>query len=227
MEMARKSLETMSLTAFAEKHGVDRKTATRWRQSGLIVPCVGPVDVVASEARLAERPSQYRGGKTKGLHAPDDAPAYDGPTLADAKRVKATFEAMLAEHRRDKLLNALMPTDDVVAGVAAEHAEVKARLRQVPAWVAPKLTNVDAAPLAAALLQKVFCGALNDLSTDTVWDGNLEDAPLPDAATAVYYISSDGEVHYSRRHLKAEPPLADSKKPRRRRRSSRRSKQHS
>ena len=109
MEMARKSLETMSLTAFAEKHGVDRKTATRWRQSGLIVPCVGPVDVVASEARLAERPSQYRGGKTKGLHAPDDAPAYDGPTLADAKRIKSTFEALLAEHRRDKLLNSLMP----------------------------------------------------------------------------------------------------------------------
>ena len=75
--------------------------------------------------------------------------------------------------------------------------------------------------MVAKMVARTFCGALHDLSTDgEPWDCNLNDAPLPDASTEVYYVDSDGQVHYSRRYKKAEPPVADPKKPRRRRRSS-------
>ena len=218
--MVKKSTNTMTLTDFARKWGVDYSTAKRWRTDGLVVPAHGPVDVLKSEKRLAERPSYNRGGKVKGPGAEEgETPAG---SFADAKRTRATFEALLAEHRHARLVESLAPVAAAIDAVAEDQAIVRERLRQTPAWVASRLVNVDTAPLAAAILQKVFAGALHDLSKEeheAPWDGNLAGAPLPDAKTQIYYIDSDGEVHYSRRPKEVEPPLAEPKKPRRRRRS--------
>jgi hypothetical protein len=58
--------ENMSLSAFAKRHSVARKTATRLRQAGYVVPATGPVDVERSEKLLAERPAESQGGHAKG-----------------------------------------------------------------------------------------------------------------------------------------------------------------
>ena len=62
--------------------------------------------------------------------------------------------------------------------VAEDQTTIRARFREVPAWVASKLVNVDTAPLAASILSKTFCGALYDLSREegtAPWDGDIED----------------------------------------------------
>jgi hypothetical protein len=221
--MAENAEKSMSLSDFARKHHVSRKTATRWRAAGLVVPSVGPVDVEKSEKRLAERPAQNRGGFAKGPHAPDDVPAHTGTALADAKRVRFTFEALLAEHRAERLVESLAPIDAAVGVVADALADVKSRLRQAPAWVAPKLVKADTAPIAAATLSKTFCGALYDISkadNEPVWDHNLGDAPIDYAHARISFVDADGVVHHVPAYDDEPRPQSDlQSKPKRRRRS--------
>src|SRR5262245_18433096 len=48
-----------------------------------------------------------------------DAPNA-GPSLLEAKRVRSTFDALLAEHRADRLIAGLVATDVAIKTVAAE-----------------------------------------------------------------------------------------------------------
>jgi hypothetical protein len=145
-----------------------------------------------------------------------------GPSLTEAKRIRATFDALLSEHRRDRLLDSLAPVEPTVVAVAEELDEIRARFREVPPWLAPKLMDVSDAPIAAKMILRAFRGALHDISREDgepPWDGNLADAPLPVASTQVYVVTCDGEVKYSHRPKEVEPPVAEPKKKKRRRRS--------
>jgi hypothetical protein len=224
--MAKKAKETMSLSDFARKHGVDRKTATRWRQAGHIVPATGPVDVAASERRLAERPAQNRGGFAKGPHA-DEAASSSGTALAEAKRVRMTFEALLAEARAEKLADSIVATGPAIDAVAADMAAIKARFREVPASVAPRLVDVDTAPLAAAIVMKAICAALGDISGQPVHDATSKyltpgkEKGIPADELTLYKVDCDGVAHYIRKSRDdiEQPVVEEPKKPKRRRRS--------
>ena len=219
--MAKNATETLSLSAFSVKHGVSRKTATRWRQAGLIVPNVGPVDVIKSEQRLADRPAQYRGGFAKGPHAPDETSVDDKGTLGDAKRIRSMFEALLAERRLEKLDGSLAAIEAAIDLVTEDHAAVRARLREVPAWLAPKLVHIHDAPSVHTRILKTFAGALHDVSKDDdepPFDGELDDHMIPDGEGKLYYVDMDGECHYVRL-AKDEPKPAKEPRKKRRRRS--------
>ena len=60
-------MSTVSQAEYARLRGVAKKTATIWKQKGfLILTADGGVDVEASDAKLAARPVQYRGGYARG-----------------------------------------------------------------------------------------------------------------------------------------------------------------
>lgn len=52
---------------YARHVGVSEKTVSEWKYAGwLVMTRSGGVNVAASDARLAERPENYRGGQTRG-----------------------------------------------------------------------------------------------------------------------------------------------------------------
>jgi hypothetical protein len=210
----------MTLTAFAEKWGVDYSTAKRWRKDGLVVPSHGPVDVAKSEARLAERPSYNRGGKTKGPVAETEAPATG--SLQEAKRTRMGFEALLAEHRRDKLCGSIVPVEAAVQAVAEDSTAIKTRFRQVPASVATKLAAATAAPAAGAIVYRAVCEALSDISGVPHGVGSLYLAPgegkgIPANELTLYKVDCEGARHYIRKPREEQPIVEEPKKKRRRR----------
>lgn len=72
----------VSQAEFSRLKGVSRKTATIWKQKGwLVVTDAGLVDVAATEALLAQRPTTYRGGSTV-------APGSVTATVTDAPVTK-------------------------------------------------------------------------------------------------------------------------------------------
>jgi hypothetical protein len=194
----------MTLTAFAEKWGVDYSTAKRWRKDGLVVPAHGPVDVAKSEKRLAERPAQNRGGFAKGPIA-DDAATSSGTALAEAKRVRMTFEALLAEAHAEKQANAIVATGPAIDTVAADMAAIKKRFREIPAHVAPRLVDVDTAPEAHAVIYRGVCVALGDISGQPVHDATSkylkpgEESTILENERTLYHVDVDGVCHYIRK----------------------------
>ena len=66
--------EFMSFAAFARHCHVAKSCVTGWRRRGLVVVVDGKVDVAASNARLAARPTISRGGVTKVRPAVADVP---------------------------------------------------------------------------------------------------------------------------------------------------------
>lgn len=95
--MAMTAEEIMTLAAFARKHHVSRKTVSRWRGAGYLVTRNGRVCVAESERRLAERPAEYRGGRTRGPTA--ETPCTDEPDF-DLPAVIADYESLRAHCRR-------------------------------------------------------------------------------------------------------------------------------
>lgn len=63
----------MLQSEYAAYRGVSRKTVTGWKQRGLLVFSGGDlIDVVKSDAALAERPQAYRGGAASQAPEADD-----------------------------------------------------------------------------------------------------------------------------------------------------------
>jgi hypothetical protein len=57
---------TMTMPAYARRHGVSRVCTGKWAKRGIVVMTAdGLVDVHKSDKRLAGRPERYRGGKAK------------------------------------------------------------------------------------------------------------------------------------------------------------------
>src|SRR5262245_16438625 len=82
-----------------------------------------------------------------------DAP-NTGPSLLEAKRVRMTFDALLAEHRADRLAAGLVATEVAIKTVAAAQDAIRERFRSLPPWIAPHLVDATDAPVAASRLAK-------------------------------------------------------------------------
>ena len=153
------------------------------------------------------------------MAAGEDA-AYTGQGLLDAKRVRATFMALLAEHRAQRLIGSVAPLAGATDVVAAELAVVRERLRQIPAWASPRLVDVDTPQVAQSIIHKTICGALHDLSKkddEPAWNGCIDEKPIPADEGKISHVTCDGEIIYVR-VAKEEPPQPEEpKKPKRRR----------
>jgi hypothetical protein len=89
----------MTLAAFSRSRGVSKAAATKWRKAGyLVMTDDGKVDVSRSNARLAERPAVYRGGKVKTAR-PTPEQLIEAPdwSLAESTRRRQAAMAALAE----------------------------------------------------------------------------------------------------------------------------------
>ena len=56
----------LTLAEYARRHRVSRQCVARWRDRGHLSMAGDLVDATASDAKLAERPRFYRGGKCLG-----------------------------------------------------------------------------------------------------------------------------------------------------------------
>ena len=169
---------------YARHRGVSRKTVTGWKQKGRIVLTdAGLVDVVASDARLDERPETYRGGVTKGADATvtgnsrpaatagnadlltkspaEIAEALDWST-AEAQRVKEVYLALIRKQEYEVGHGKLVEIEAVAILVEREYSVVRERLLAIPGKLAAKLVGLDRAEIDAALFAEVS-EALNEL----------------------------------------------------------------
>jgi hypothetical protein len=168
----------MSLAAYARRCGVTKSAVTGWRRRDLLVVTDGRVDVAASDARLAARPSISRGGRTKvrpGL-APDgtEPPVEQSGAAAnpanwsrqEALRQREIAQARLAQIEADKAAGLVVPKADVVGVVRGEYAIVKAAFLGMAAKLAHRL---------AAATTPEACGVLVDTEVRSILDGLTAD----------------------------------------------------
>ena len=186
---------TLSQAEFARLRGVSRKTVTIWKSQGrLALTTDGLVDVVATDALLAQRPPVYRGGKKKppkgeqtgGAPPPDSPPVMDrapeeiakiaGWSLAEAQRIKENYLALLREQEFHIAQGNLVPIDAVVMEVARQFGIVRERLLCLPAKVAPLLASADSdrAKVEAVVRDELY-QAMAELSDQEVLDAVAND----------------------------------------------------
>ena len=96
--------KTETIRAFAARHGVSMQSVSNWKRAGHVVNAPdGHIDSEASDARLAARPTYYRGGRPKGPCG--GAPVGPQRTLremgelllADAERMMAQLSRLTAK----------------------------------------------------------------------------------------------------------------------------------
>jgi hypothetical protein len=167
----------MSLAEYSRRCGVTRGAVTGWRRRGYIVlTAAGKVDVVASDARLAARPSISRGGKTKvrpgkpievgGTEAAVDVANPATWSRQEALRQREIAQARLAHIEADKAAGLVVPRADIAGAVRAEYGIVRVAFL----GMASKL----AARLAAATTPEA-CGALVDTEVRQILDALTAD----------------------------------------------------
>jgi hypothetical protein len=91
--------ETMTMAAYARRHGVSKVTVGKWLKRGALRMAGELVDVAASDQRLAGRPARYRGGAAKDKSRPAAKAAKKPKALVDSLTRKEAANAELAELR--------------------------------------------------------------------------------------------------------------------------------
>jgi hypothetical protein len=139
--------------------------------------------------------------------------------------MRATFTALLAEHRCEKLNDSIVTTGPAVEAVAADIEAIKKRFREVPSSVAKRLVDVSAAPEAHAIVHRSICAALGDISGKPVHDAVTkylapgEEKGIPADELSIYKVDCDGVAHYIRnhRHEVEQQPVVEAAPTKRRR----------
>lgn len=176
----------MKQAAFAELHGVSRKTVTMWKQRGWLVFQGGEVDVDASNALI----KRYRrdgieavtqggnpGNKQKPAAAlPDEKieSAVERILLSsganmdidEARRVKENYLALLNQLEYDQKAGAVVLVAEVAKAVGEEYAKVRTRLLAIPAEQAPRLHRYKTVNEVQDALQEIITEALEELTRD-------------------------------------------------------------
>ena len=190
----------VSQAEFAKLRGVSRKTVTIWKQKGQIVIAPdGRVDVVASEARLAERPATYRGGVVSHVEPPepidviDDATADDGDELGDsndgdlplaaAVRRKENYLGLLRKHEFEVARGEWVRIEDVGLHVEREYATIRERLLSIPGKLAASLVGMDRVEIEAAI-RREMSEALNELHAPDGLGGTGREAEAREAGAS-------------------------------------------
>lgn len=181
---------TIKQAAFAELHGVSRKTVTAWKQRGWLVMQDELVDVDASNARLkkyraagVDGVTSVQGNKRTGNKsavtaklgetAEDAAERILAKTGAiwdmdEAKRVKENYLALLNQLEYDQASGLVVSVDDIAKAVGTEYAKVRTRLLAIPAEQAPRLQRLKTVPEVQDALQEIITEALEELVRDGV-----------------------------------------------------------
>lgn len=189
--------EVETQSAFARRRGVAKSMVSKWKAAGLLsMTAEGLVEVEESEWRLADRPGQYRGGKTKPPR-PDPQPAAE-PELAagetpedaaerivlqegrapyahaEATRIKENYLALLRQLEFDQKSGAVVPIDAVVAGVVEQYAKVRNKLLNIPTRVAPRAAVLRSAEEVRALIEAEVNLVLQELTLDGDGDSQAD-----------------------------------------------------
>jgi hypothetical protein len=179
---------TTTLSEFAKLRGVSKPAVTKWKQRGLLVLTPdGRVDVAASQARLAERPDVYRGGRpakppsalsskpprAEDLSHPSQPPPAVDPSswsTAEAVRRKEGAVARLRQIEADTAAGLVVPIADIAKAVAGEYAVVRAALLGMPSRLAHRLAAAATPEEAGALVDAEVRQVLSALTADGAKD---------------------------------------------------------
>lgn len=169
---------TMSLitqAAFSRMHGVSRKTVMVWNRAGHIVLRGGLVDILATNARLSERPATYRGGRTKGPCG--DRPTGDAPpssfspadanspfSFAEANRVKENYAAKLKQLDFDRESGIVIEVAAVTRALAGVLTITRTKLLGLGIRLGPRIALLNDAQAIHALLDIEVTRALEELT---------------------------------------------------------------
>ncbi|KAH0438448.1 hypothetical protein [Paraburkholderia fungorum] len=186
----------MKQSAFAELHGVSRKTVTKWKERGWLVFAGDEVDVDASNANL----KRYRrdgapavtqpvtrgakGNKPKTVtqvasevtlgagESADDAAQRiltGNVQLLDfdeARCFKENYLGLKAQLEYDRDSGLVIDVAEVAKAVGAEYAKVRTRLLAIPAEQAPRLHRCKTPAELQDMLQEIITEALEELTRD-------------------------------------------------------------
>jgi nucleoid-associated protein YgaU len=176
-------MKFLSRSDFAVRHKVSRQTISEWSRRGLVTfaPDGRRVDVTATEALLAARPSRYRGGRPKGPHAVDDAtnpqiaddtvPIGDdaaeldaaGATLVDWQKRKEKALCEIREHELQTRRGRYAPVEAMGRRVEDEYGIVRERFLSIPGKVSDALVGQSRVQIESVLIAEIS-EALNELS---------------------------------------------------------------
>jgi hypothetical protein len=162
----------LSLADFGRLHGVAGATVTGWKRRGYLVLVDGKVDVVASNARLAARPSTLRGGTAK---VRPGKPVEPGPAVEssdpanwsrqEASRQREIAQARLAQIEADRAAGKVALIEEVTEKVGKRFSIVRARMLTIPSKLASRLAVLNTAEACGTLLDIEIRAALTELST--------------------------------------------------------------
>lgn len=185
--------ETVTQAEFSRLREVTRAAVSLWKSKGLLVLTEdGLVDVDATDAKLAERPTVNRGGVAKQprerkrpssgaatidvSQVPLDELAKDLDwTHAEAARVKEVYLALLRKQEFEVGEGKLVEIEQVARQVEREYSVVRERLLAIPGKLASKLTGLDR-PAIEMALSKEINGALNELHDPAPEGGGIDSA---------------------------------------------------
>jgi len=171
----------MTKAAFARLHGVAKPTVTGWARRGLLVLAADGkrVDVSASNARLAARPTVNRGGVAKVrpiADLPKSGEISESSSSADpaswsrqeALRQREIAQARLAQIEADRAAGLVVPVSEVTDAVRGEYSIVRTALLGLASKLAHRLA-VATTPEA--------CGILVDGEVRQILTELTQDAP--------------------------------------------------
>jgi phage terminase Nu1 subunit (DNA packaging protein) len=186
----------MKQSAFAELHGVSRKTVTKWKERGWLVFAGDEVDVDASNALLKKYrrdgvpavthsvTQSTQGNKRKTvtqaasevtLSAGESADDVAGRILTgnvelmnfdEARCFKENYLGLKAQLEYDRDSGLVIDVGEVARVVGGEYAKVRTRLLSIPAEQAPRLHRCKTPAELQDMLQEVITEALEELTRD-------------------------------------------------------------
>jgi hypothetical protein len=168
----------LTLAAFARLHGVAKPTVTGWKRRGLLVFAADGkrVDVAASNARLAARPTISRGGKTKIRPAVEvsaeptvELGAAGDPanwSRQEALRQREIAQARLAQIEADRAAGLVVPIAEVEGAVRGEYTIVRTALLGLASKLASRLAAAATPEAAGALVDGEVRQILTELTQD-------------------------------------------------------------
>jgi phage terminase Nu1 subunit (DNA packaging protein) len=164
------------MAAYARLKGVTRAAVTGWRRRGYVVMTPGgKVDVVATDARLAARPSLNRkvGKQEPGAAAVGGAPEQSsaagdpaGWSRQEALRQREIAQAQLARIEADTAAGLVVPKAEVVGVVRAEYTVVRTALLGMASKLAHRLAAATTPEACGALVDAEVRGLLEALTAD-------------------------------------------------------------
>ena len=174
----------MKQSAFADLHGVSRKTVTLWKKRGWLVFQGDEVNVSASNALFKryrrdgiESVTQgnklgNKSGNKKGSIAklPDEKidEVVERILLSSGADmdIDENYLALLNQLEYDQKAGAVVWVSDVAKAVGDEYAKVRTRLLAIPAEQAPRLHRLKTVTQVQDALQEIITEALEELTRD-------------------------------------------------------------